>query len=71
MRENCSFNRSYAEISQLVAVSGPFLHLRRLHAMRILVVEDEEHVVSAVRKGLESEGYAVDTASDGSALVCH
>lgn len=33
--------------------------------MRILVIEDETSVSSAVRKGLESEGYAVDVASDG------
>ncbi len=34
--------------------------------MRILVVEDEKNVAAAVRKGLETEGYAVDTAADGS-----
>lgn len=33
--------------------------------MRILVVEDEQAVATAVRKGLEAEGHAVDTASDG------
>jgi two-component system OmpR family response regulator len=33
--------------------------------MRILVIEDEASVSSAVRKGLESEGYAVDVAADG------
>ena len=33
--------------------------------MRILVVEDEENVATAVRKGLESDGYAVDVSGDG------
>lgn len=33
--------------------------------MRILVVEDDEHVANAVRRGLEAEGYAVDIALDG------
>ncbi|MBI5191129.1 MAG: response regulator transcription factor [Nitrospirae bacterium] len=33
--------------------------------MRILVVEDEPKVASFVKKGLEEESYAVDTASDG------
>jgi DNA-binding response OmpR family regulator len=33
--------------------------------MRILVVDDDLHVASAVRRGLEAEGYAVDVALDG------
>jgi DNA-binding response OmpR family regulator len=33
--------------------------------MRLLVVEDEAKVASFVKKGLESEHYAVDVASDG------
>jgi len=33
--------------------------------MRILVVEDDKAVASFVRKGLESEQYAVDVAGDG------
>lgn len=33
--------------------------------MRLLVVEDEKKVLSFIKKGLEEEGYAVDTASDG------
>ena len=32
--------------------------------MRILVVDDDVRVARAVRRGLESEGYAVDVASD-------
>ena len=35
--------------------------------MRLLVVEDEKKVLSFIKKGLEEEGYAVDTASDGEA----
>lgn len=33
--------------------------------MRILVVEDEPKIATLVQKGLEREGYAVDTAQDG------
>jgi len=33
--------------------------------MRILVIEDEKKVVSFIKKGLEEEHYAVDTAYDG------
>ena len=33
--------------------------------MRILVVEDEKKVASAVRRGLEAEGFAVDVALNG------
>lgn len=33
--------------------------------MRLLVVEDEMAMADAIRRGLEAEGYAVDTASEG------
>ena len=33
--------------------------------MRILVVEDDKAVASFVKRGLESEQYAVDVAADG------
>ena len=33
--------------------------------MRILVVEDEERIADAVKRGLEAEGFAVDVAADG------
>jgi len=33
--------------------------------MRILVVDDEPRLLAAVRRGLEAEGFAVDTAADG------
>jgi DNA-binding response OmpR family regulator len=33
--------------------------------VRILMVEDDEHVAGAVKRGLEAEGYAVDVALDG------
>lgn len=33
--------------------------------MRILVVEDEERIADAVRRGLEAEGFAVDIAATG------
>jgi two-component system OmpR family response regulator len=34
-------------------------------AMRVLVVEDDKRLASAVKRGLEAEGYAVDLAFDG------
>ncbi|MGI8676405.1 MAG: response regulator transcription factor [Nocardioidaceae bacterium] len=33
--------------------------------MRVLVVEDDLHLARAIRRGLESEGFAVDVATDG------
>ena len=33
--------------------------------MRILLVEDEIKMARAIRRGLEQEGYAVDTVGDG------
>jgi DNA-binding response OmpR family regulator len=33
--------------------------------MRILVVEDDKHLAAALRRGLESDGHAVDVALDG------
>src|SRR5207245_1067219 len=33
--------------------------------MRVLLVEDHRPMVRALRKGLEEEGFAVDTATDG------
>jgi DNA-binding response OmpR family regulator len=33
--------------------------------MRILLIEDEEHLASAVAQGLRDEGFAVDVASNG------
>jgi DNA-binding response OmpR family regulator len=34
--------------------------------MRLLLVDDDEHLVRALSKGLRGEGFAVDTATDGS-----
>ncbi len=36
---------------------------------RVLLVEDDARVAAFVRRGLESEGYAVDTAADGPAAL--
>ena len=33
--------------------------------MRLLVVEDEARLATALRRGLEAEGFAVDVAGDG------
>jgi PleD family two-component response regulator len=33
--------------------------------VRVLIVEDEVKMARALRRGLEQEGYAVDTAGDG------
>jgi two-component system copper resistance phosphate regulon response regulator CusR len=37
--------------------------------MRILVVEDEKRIADFLSRGLESAGYAVDVAADGSAAL--
>ena len=37
--------------------------------MRVLVVEDEEAIASALEKGLIKEGYAVDIANDGAEAI--
>ena len=37
--------------------------------MRVLVVEDEPKMARAIRRGLDREGYAVDTAGDGPSAV--
>jgi len=33
--------------------------------MRILIIEDEQRLAKAIKKGLEQEAYAVDAAFDG------
>ena len=33
--------------------------------MRVLVVEDERHLAGGIKRGLEAEGFAVDTSFDG------
>lgn len=38
-----------------------------MHMKKILLVEDEAHVVSFIKKGLEEEGFAVTVAFDGRA----
>lgn len=39
--------------------------------MRILLVEDDERIMTFVKRGLEAEGYQIDTARDGEeALEC-
>lgn len=39
--------------------------------MRILVVEDEQKIAQAVKKGLELKGYAVDMVYDGDSGLSH
>src|ERR1700749_2899344 len=41
---------------------GPLRHTR---TVRVLVVEDERRLASAVRRGLTAEGFVVDVAHDG------
>jgi len=43
--------------------------LTREAAMRVLVVEDEPKMARAIRRGLDREGYAVDSAGDGPSAV--
>ena len=37
--------------------------------MRFLVVEDEQRIADFLKRGLESAGYAVDTAQDGKSAI--
>ena len=37
--------------------------------MRFLVVEDEQRIADFLKRGLESAGYAVDTAPDGKSAM--
>lgn len=39
--------------------------LRYSPAMRILVVEDEQHIAHFAKSGLESAGFCVDLCADG------
>jgi two-component system, OmpR family, response regulator len=41
----------------------------RRYSMRILVVEDEEKMARALRRGLENEGYSVETVGNGDDAV--
>ena len=38
--------------------------------MRILVIEDEPRILEFLRLGLEAEGFRVDAADDGAAVLC-
>jgi two-component system, OmpR family, response regulator len=46
--------------------SGPLSSDRSLNEMRVLVVEDNPRLLHNVARSLREEGYAVDTAEDGS-----
>jgi hypothetical protein len=37
--------------------------------MRILLIEDEEDLAAALQRGLQRQGYAVDSALDGAAVL--
>jgi DNA-binding response OmpR family regulator len=39
--------------------------LRRMDGMRLLIVEDQERLLTWLQKGLREAGYVVDTAADG------
>src|SRR5438445_12199365 len=54
-----------------VIFASPWLWSPRQAAMRILVTEDEPRILSFLARGLEAEGFAVDSAADGAeALRC-
>ena len=42
---------------------------RLKYYMRFLVVEDEQRIADFLKRGLESAGYAVDTAADGKSAI--
>lgn len=39
--------------------------------MRVLIIEDEKKLADSIKKGLEQESYAVDTAYEGSDVKGH
>src|SRR5271170_2895958 len=39
--------------------------------MRLLIVEDEKKIADFLQRGLESNGYAVDIAADGSTAISY
>jgi len=39
--------------------------------MRVLIIEDEKKLADSIKKGLEQESYAVDTAYEGSYVKGH
>jgi DNA-binding response OmpR family regulator len=45
--------------------AGDISQRARLKDVRLLVVEDEERLAEALRRGLQAEGFAVDVARDG------
>ena len=59
-----------------VSATGTPTRFRRLKfylqwwiVMRFLVVEDEQRIADFLKRGLESAGYAVDTAQDGKSAI--
>ncbi len=56
MRQGC---RSTAAFQFIFRLGGIIVH------MRILIVEDEHKIANSVKKGLETQSYAVDVAYDG------
>ncbi len=46
-------------------VENPDFNSLTFTCMRILLVEDEEKLAKSIQKGLEAEGYAVDSVMDG------
>jgi DNA-binding response OmpR family regulator len=64
LQNDDSFIRKRSRVA--IRASKRYFHPAiRDHSMRILVVEDEVKVARFVKRGLEAEGYAVDTAADG------
>lgn len=54
-------------VSATIRLFKPSVNLRQLRdtPVRILVIEDEAKVASFIRRGLEAEGYSIDSAPDG------
>ena len=59
-RGRCEYPESPAAAPALVSQTG---------TVRVLVVEDERRLASAVRRGLTAEGFVVDVAHDGVILA--
>src|SRR5256885_16815631 len=50
---------------RLVIFASPWIWSAAQAAMRILVTEDEPRILSFLARGLEAEGFSVDSAVDG------
>ena len=56
-------------VQVLSSAPNPLILSRTLDYMRVLVVEDEKRIADFLSRGLESGGYAVDVANNGTNAI--